>query len=106
MSDDNLISIVRNFAVENSEKNDIHGFAHVERVYHTCVKVGKKLNANLKVLQIAALLHDVGKVILDQFLHDEMIKVLQLVKEQEICFHEAENEVHFCRLCVTLDRHK
>lgn len=62
MSDDNLISIVRKFAVENSEKNDIHGYAHVERVYHTCVKVGKKLNANLKVLQIAALLHDVGRI--------------------------------------------
>ena len=62
MSDDNLISVVRKFAVENSEKNDIHGYAHVERVYNTCVKVGKKLNANLKVLQIAALLHDVGRI--------------------------------------------
>ena len=62
MSDDNLISIVRKFAVENSEKNDIHGYAHVERVYNTCVKVGKKLNANLKVLQISALLHDVGRI--------------------------------------------
>jgi len=62
MSDNNLISIVRKFAVENSEKNDIHGYAHVERVYNTCVKVGKKLNANLKVLQIAALLHDVGRI--------------------------------------------
>lgn len=62
MSDDNIISIVRKFAVENSEKNDIHGYAHVERVYNTCVKIGKKLNANLKVLQIAALLHDVGRI--------------------------------------------
>lgn len=62
MSDDNLISIVRKFAVENSEKNDIHGYAHVERVHNTCIKVGKKLNANLKVLQIAALLHDVGRI--------------------------------------------
>ena len=62
MLDDNLISIVRKFAVENSEKNDIHGYAHVERVYNTCVKVGKKLDANLKVLQIAALLHDVGRI--------------------------------------------
>jgi uncharacterized protein len=62
MSDDNLISIVRKFAVENSEKNDIHGFAHVERVYNTCVKIGKKLNANLNVLKIAALLHDIGRI--------------------------------------------
>ena len=62
MSDDNLISIVRKFAVENSEKNDIHGFAHVERVYNTCVKIGKKLNANLNVLKIAAFLHDIGRI--------------------------------------------
>jgi uncharacterized protein len=62
MSDDNIISIVRKFAVENSEKNDIHGFAHVERVYNTCVKIGKKLNANLNVLKIAALLHDIGRI--------------------------------------------
>ena len=62
MSDDNLISIVRKFAVENSEKNDIHGYAHVERVYNTCVKIGGKLNANLNVLKIAALLHDVGRI--------------------------------------------
>ncbi len=62
MSDDNLISIVRKFAVENSEKNDIHGYAHVERVYNTCVKIGKKLNANLNVLKIAALLHDTGRI--------------------------------------------
>ena len=62
MSDDNLISIVRKFAVENSEKNDIHGFAHVERVYNTCVKIGKKLNPNLNVLKIAALLHDIGRI--------------------------------------------
>ncbi len=62
MLDDNLISIVRKFAVENSEKNDIHGYAHVERVYNTCINIGKKLNANLKVLQIAALLHDVGRI--------------------------------------------
>ena len=62
MSDDNLISTVRKFAVENSEKNDIHGYAHVERVYNTCVKIGGKLNANLNVLKIAALLHDVGRI--------------------------------------------
>ena len=62
MSDDNLISTVRKFAVENSEKNDIHGYAHVERVYNTCVKIWGKLNANLNVLKIAALLHDVGRI--------------------------------------------
>jgi len=62
MSDDDIISMIKKFAIENSEKDDIHGFSHVERVYNTCVKIGKKLNANLKVLKIAALLHDVGRI--------------------------------------------
>jgi len=41
----------------------------------------------------AGLLHDVGKVVLDQFLHEEMMKVMQLVKEKEICFADAETEI-------------
>ncbi len=62
MSNADIISMVKKFAIENSEKDDIHGFSHVERVYNTSVRIGKKLNANLKVLKIAALLHDVGRI--------------------------------------------
>ena len=53
---------IRNFALENSEKNDIHGFSHVERVYNTAIKIGHILNANMKVVKIAALLHDIGRI--------------------------------------------
>ena len=62
MLDNEIILKIRNYALENSERNDIHGFSHVERVYNTCVKIGKKLNANMKVLKIAALLHDIGRI--------------------------------------------
>ena len=57
-----ILSEVRKFAKLNSEKDDIHGFGHVKRVYRLCVKIGKKLNADLYVLKLAALLHDIGRI--------------------------------------------
>jgi len=62
MLEDEIVLKIRNYALKNSEKNDIHGFSHVERVYNTCVNIGKKLTANMKVLKIAALLHDIGRI--------------------------------------------
>jgi len=59
---DEIISKARQFALEHSENDDIHGFKHIERVFNTCIKIGKKLNANLQVLKISALLHDIGRI--------------------------------------------
>jgi uncharacterized protein len=61
MLEKNIISVVRKFAFDNSEKDDIHGFSHIERVFNLCLQLGKELNANLLVLKIAALLHDIGR---------------------------------------------
>lgn len=41
----------------------------------------------------AGLLHDIGKVVLDQYVHDEMILVLKVVREQGLSFVDAEQEV-------------
>lgn len=41
----------------------------------------------------AGLMHDIGKVVLDQFLHEEMTKVIKLVQENGISFDDAEQEV-------------
>ena len=57
----NFISKVRKFAFDNSEGDDIHGFLHTERVLNLCLHIGKNLGANLLVLEIAALLHDIGR---------------------------------------------
>jgi len=38
-----------------------HDWTHIERVYSLCNYIGKKENANLYVLQLAALLHDTGR---------------------------------------------
>ncbi len=57
-----ITSIVKDFAYKNSEKDDIHGYPHVIRVYDLCLKIGKELSANLLVLKLAALFHDIGRV--------------------------------------------
>jgi len=59
---DEILSAVRTFAYNNSEKDDLHGFKHVERVLNFCVQIGTALNANLLIIKIAALLHDVGRI--------------------------------------------
>jgi len=61
MNNNEILSKVRTFAYNNSEKNDIHGFVHVERVLELSSEIGVVLNANLPVIKIAALLHDVGR---------------------------------------------
>jgi len=63
MLEKEVLSIVRNFAVDNSEKDEIHGFSHTERVYELCIQLGKKLGANLFLLKISALLHDIGRIV-------------------------------------------
>ncbi len=62
MSNNNIISIVENYAQAHSVSNDIHGFPHVIRVYNTCIQMGRALNADLLILKISALLHDIGRI--------------------------------------------
>ncbi|MFW9945393.1 MAG: HD domain-containing protein [Candidatus Odinarchaeota archaeon] len=57
-----MLETILKFARENSESDDIHGFPHIERVYSLCLKIGKKLDADIKILKIAALLHDIGRI--------------------------------------------
>ncbi len=52
---------IRSFAKEKLSKNDlIHGWDHTRRVCELAKKLGRHENANTKVLEIAALLHDIG----------------------------------------------
>lgn len=62
MYEKDITSIVKDFVYKNSEKDDIHGYPHVIRVYDLCLKIGKELSANLLVLKLAALFHDIGRV--------------------------------------------
>lgn len=62
MLEKEIISTVRSYASNNSEKDDIHGFPHVERVHNLCLHLGKELGANMLVLEIAVFLHDIGRI--------------------------------------------
>ena len=63
MLGEDFVSSVKKYASKNSEDTEIHGFLHVKRVFNLCIRLGKELNANLLVLKIAALLHDIGRKI-------------------------------------------
>ena len=71
LSEEEILLIVKKYALENSENNDIHGFPHVERVYNLCLQIGKELGANLFLLKIAAYLHDVGRILIKETKHDK-----------------------------------
>lgn len=62
MNENEVLSEVQKFAKQNSKQDDIHGFAHVMRVYNICLEIGKQTKANMLVLKIAALLHDIGRI--------------------------------------------
>jgi len=57
----NIFKAIHEFALSNSQMDDIHGFPHLERVFDLCMQIGTKLKANLKVLKVAALFHDIGR---------------------------------------------
>ena len=40
---------------------DSHGWDHIRRVYNLCLKIGRKEKADLTVLKLSALLHDIGR---------------------------------------------
>lgn len=38
-----------------------HDWSHIERVYNLAIKIGKKEKADLEILKLAAILHDIGR---------------------------------------------
>jgi len=56
--------------------------------------LSKKINGEEDTtLYTAALLHDVGKIIMGEFVRDEMQKIFELVKDRNMSFLEAEEAV-------------
>ncbi len=56
-----LIKRTHEFARSFFERNGTHGFDHVERVFNLCLHIGREEGADLEVLALAALLHDVAR---------------------------------------------
>ena len=48
---------------------------------------------NPEEMFIAGLVHDIGKIIIDEYLHNEFLKILDLVDARQIRILEAENEI-------------
>jgi len=56
--------------------------------------IGKKINCPEKdYLYISALLHDIGKLVLSEFVEDQSSKIFALVDEEKISFLDAEKRV-------------
>lgn len=69
MLDEHIFEMIRTEAKDrymtdeqkiNGKKTD-YAWTHVERVHNLCVKIGQAEKADLDVLKVAALLHDIGK---------------------------------------------
>jgi len=56
-----LIELTRQYARHFFEREGTHGFSHTERVFNLCLHIGKDEGADLEVLALAALLHDVAR---------------------------------------------
>lgn len=62
MANQDLILVIKKEAKNYFKKSlPSHDWTHTERVYKLCMDIGKKENANLFALQLAALLHDIGR---------------------------------------------
>jgi len=60
-----LIEKTKEFAKSFFEREGTHGFSHVERVFNLCLHIGKEEGADLEVLALASLLHDIARPLED-----------------------------------------
>lgn len=56
-----LLERTREYAKHFFEREGTHGFSHVERVFNLCMHIGKEEGADLEILGLAALLHDIAR---------------------------------------------
>ena len=58
---DETIEKVYNYAQNQYDDDDIHGFPHILRVYNLCMKMARDFDIDYTILKIATLLHDIGR---------------------------------------------
>ncbi|NPA47096.1 MAG: HD domain-containing protein [Thermococci archaeon] len=56
-----IVERTREFARSFFNRNGTHGFDHVERVFNLCMSIGRREGADLEILALASLLHDVAR---------------------------------------------
>jgi len=60
-----IMERTREFARSFFRREGTHGFDHVERVFNLCMNIGRREGADLEILALAALLHDVARPLED-----------------------------------------
>ena len=85
---------------EMFENEKIDGFRRIELLRHAVATaiasrtIGKYLaHPELEELFVAGLLHDIGKVVMDSYFHEEYATVIERAVEEEITFHSAERDL-------------
>jgi len=70
----NLIKKAEDLAKNFFEREGTHGFSHVKRVFNLCLHIGEAEGADLEVLALAALLHDVARPLEDKGIVEDHAK--------------------------------
>ena len=61
MKKSSTLSILKEAKKILSSAKGSHDFDHTMRVYNLCIHIGKKEKANLEILKLSSLLHDIGR---------------------------------------------
>lgn len=89
-----------------SNSKGSHDWDHTLRVYKTCVHIGQKENADMEILKIAAILHDIGREHQDKhngkYCHAE--KGAILAKELLSEFQVEEKKINKIIHCIETHR--
>ena len=78
---DDAISYVKNI-FQNEYSG--HDFFHTLRVYKTAIKIAEQENANLLIVQLAALLHDVDDIKLSPGTYANMDRAVAFLKSRGV----------------------
>lgn len=83
-----------------SDSGASHDWEHTQRVYNLCLDLGKKENADMEILELAAILHDIGRREQDKssgkICHAEKGAVLarEILKEHKIDEEKIDKIIH------------
>jgi putative nucleotidyltransferase with HDIG domain len=85
---------------EMFENEKVEGFRRMDLLRHAVATaiasrtIGKHLaHPELEELFVAGLLHDIGKVVMDRYFHEEYATVIERAVEEGITFHTAERDL-------------
>ncbi len=91
------ISVIRTLRDHSSDVEDFDMSAFWKHAITTGIVsrfLARKTQVDPEKAFVAGIVHDIGKIILEQYFKEEMQKVLQLVRSKKISFYQAELEVY------------